>query len=206
MDHRQRDATAALKAAIQLGRGQPAPASQPDQPPNVPPQQGPHSGHPQHHHTPPQPASPQRPEQPPATQQDIPFQDPEQQPPSRAGRDNSPQQSLWKNGVKSTQEFMDRANQYIKLEEAIANEGKSPADDQGPKEDPNKAANGSGKPNGNDKNNGKNGGKRVNHEPPTSENKRPKSNRYETRFTNYTTLVDSREKVYQATNAIVPFR
>ncbi|XP_062100469.1 uncharacterized protein LOC133806375 [Humulus lupulus] len=73
--------------------------------------------------------------------------------------------SLWNslrmNGVKSTQEFLDRADTYIKLEEAIANEGKSPADDQGQKEDPSKFASGSGKPNGNGKNNGKNRGIRA---------------------------------------------
>ncbi|XP_062080762.1 uncharacterized protein LOC133785553 [Humulus lupulus] len=63
--------------------------------------------------------------------------------------------SLWnilqKNGVKSTQEFLDRADRYINLEEAIANEGKSPTDDQGPKEDPTKATNGFGRTNGNEK-------------------------------------------------------
>ena len=32
--------------------------------------------------------------------------------------------SLRKNRVKTTQEFLDRADKYIKLEEAIANEGK----------------------------------------------------------------------------------
>lgn len=32
--------------------------------------------------------------------------------------------SLRKNGVKTTQEFLDRTNKYIKLEEAIANKGK----------------------------------------------------------------------------------
>ncbi|XP_062086237.1 uncharacterized protein LOC133792352 [Humulus lupulus] len=47
------------------------------------------------------------------------------------------QSPLWsnlrKNGVKSTQDFLDRADKYIKLEEAIANEGKSPKADQGTK-------------------------------------------------------------------------
>ena len=32
--------------------------------------------------------------------------------------------SLRKHGVKSTQEFLDRADRYIKLKDAIANEGK----------------------------------------------------------------------------------
>ena len=36
--------------------------------------------------------------------------------------------SLRKNGVKTTQEFLDRADKYIKLEEAIANEGKPSPD------------------------------------------------------------------------------
>ncbi|XP_062114258.1 glutenin, low molecular weight subunit-like [Humulus lupulus] len=84
MDHQQRYATAALEAAIQLAQGQPAPASQPDQPPGAHPQQNPHSEHPQYHHNPPQPRNPQRPEQPPAAQQERPVQDPEQRPPSRA--------------------------------------------------------------------------------------------------------------------------
>ncbi|XP_062099125.1 uncharacterized protein LOC133805034 [Humulus lupulus] len=82
MDHRQRDATAALEAAIQLAQGQVALASQPDQPPNAPPQRAPNPSPPL------QPASPQRLEQLPAVQQDIPIQDPEQQPPSQAGRGN----------------------------------------------------------------------------------------------------------------------
>ncbi|XP_062103993.1 uncharacterized protein LOC133815131 [Humulus lupulus] len=82
MDLRQREAIATLEEAIQLARGQPAPTSQPNQPPSVPPQQGPNLSHP------PQPASPQRPEQPPVAQQDIPFQDPEYKPPSRVGQDN----------------------------------------------------------------------------------------------------------------------
>ena len=41
MDPRQRDAMAALEAAIKLARNQAALASQPDQPPNGPPQRGP---------------------------------------------------------------------------------------------------------------------------------------------------------------------
>ncbi|XP_062100762.1 uncharacterized protein LOC133806682 [Humulus lupulus] len=210
MDRQQRDTTAALEASIQLARGQPAPTSQPDQPPRVPPQQDPNSSHPS------QPASPPRPKQPPAAQQDIPFQDPEQHPPSRAGRDNPHHQrqnrvgqpprspkcqtaeepnppsrghsagakivgdegkmmaltarvrrhsplwsSLRKNGVKSTQELLDRADRYIKLEEAIANDGKSPAKDKGQKEDPVKSSNGSDKPNGNSKSNWKNGEQRA---------------------------------------------
>ena len=108
--------------------------------------------------------------------------------------------------MKSTQEFLDRADRYIKLEEAIANEGKSPAGDKGPKEDPAKATNMLDKPNGKGKNNGKNGGKRANNEPSTSENKHPKGNRYEPRFTNYTTLVESRAEVYQATSTNVPYK
>lgn len=32
--------------------------------------------------------------------------------------------SLRKNGVKTTQEFLDQANKYIKLEEALGDEGK----------------------------------------------------------------------------------
>ena len=36
MDRRQRDATTALEAAIQLAQGHATPASQPDQPPNAP--------------------------------------------------------------------------------------------------------------------------------------------------------------------------
>ncbi|XP_062086072.1 uncharacterized protein LOC133792170 [Humulus lupulus] len=86
MDRRQRDATAALEAVIQLARGQPAPTSQPDEPPSAPPQQGLDPS------PPPQPTSPQRPEQHPAGQQDIPFQNPKQQPPSRAGCDNPQRQ------------------------------------------------------------------------------------------------------------------
>ncbi|XP_062093479.1 glutenin, low molecular weight subunit-like [Humulus lupulus] len=92
MDRRQRDVTAALEAAIQLAHGQPAPASQLDQPPSTHPQQNSHSKLPQHHHNLPQPMHPQRLEQPPTTQQERPFQDPEQQPPSRNGRENTQQQ------------------------------------------------------------------------------------------------------------------
>ncbi|XP_062119176.1 uncharacterized protein LOC133832914 [Humulus lupulus] len=91
MDRRQRDATASLEVAIQLARGQPVPASQLDLPPNTHPEQNSHSEHPQYHHNPPQPRNPQRPKQPPATQQERPVQDPEQRPPSRAGRDNAQQ-------------------------------------------------------------------------------------------------------------------
>ena len=104
---------------------------------------------------------------------------------------------------------MDRADRYIKLEDAIANEGKSPTKDKGPKEEPAKAANGSEKPNGNSKGNGngngRNGGKRASNEPSASENKRPKGNKYEPRFTNYTALVESRAEVYQATNSSTPY-
>ncbi|XP_062118734.1 glutenin, low molecular weight subunit-like [Humulus lupulus] len=92
MDRQQRDVNVALEAAIQLARGQPAPASQPDQPPITHPQQNPHSEHPQYHHNPPQPRNPQGPEQPPVAQQERPVQNPEQQPPSRVDRDNSQQQ------------------------------------------------------------------------------------------------------------------
>ena len=115
--------------------------------------------------------------------------------------------SLRKNGVRSTQEFLDRADRYIKLEDAIANEGKSPTKDKGPKEEP---TNGSEKPNGNGKGNrngnGRNGGKWANNEPSASESKRPKGNRYEPRFTNYTALVESRAEVYQATSSSVPYK
>ncbi|XP_062089433.1 uncharacterized protein LOC133795966 [Humulus lupulus] len=114
--------------------------------------------------------------------------------------------SLRKNGVKCTQEFLDRADRYIKLKEAIANEGKSPTNDQGKKEDPTKAANGLEKTNSNGKNNGKNGGKRVNHKLTMSDNKCLKQNRYEPRFTNYTALVDSKAEVCQASHTTVPFR
>ncbi|XP_062105035.1 uncharacterized protein LOC133816690 [Humulus lupulus] len=89
MDRRQRDATVTLEVAIQLARGQPAPNSQPDLTPNVPPQQGTKLS------PPPQPASLQRPDQPPVAQRDIPFQNPEQQPPSRSGRENP--QHQWHN-------------------------------------------------------------------------------------------------------------
>ena len=41
MDRCQREAMAALEAALQLARNQAAPASQPDQPTNGPPQRGP---------------------------------------------------------------------------------------------------------------------------------------------------------------------
>ena len=103
---------------------------------------------------------------------------------------------------------MDWADRYIKLEDAIANEGKSPNKDKGPKE-PTKAANGS-KPNGNGKGNrngnGKNGGKQPSNEPSTSESKRPKGNRYEPKFNNYTALVESRAKFNQATNSSVPYK
>ena len=116
--------------------------------------------------------------------------------------------SLRKHGVKTTQEFLDRADRYIKLEDAIASEGKTPNKDKGT-EDPAKAANGS-KPNGNGKGNGngngKNGGKRPHNEPSTSENKRTKGNCYEPRFTNYTALVESRAEVYQATSSSVPYK
>ena len=81
--------------------------------------------------------------------------------------------SLRKHGVKTTQEFLDRADRYIKLEDAIASEGKTPNKDKGT-EDPAKVANGS-KPNGNDKGNengnGRNGGKRASNEPSASKNK-----------------------------------
>ncbi|XP_062099895.1 uncharacterized protein LOC133805752 [Humulus lupulus] len=68
MDRRQRDATTALEASIQLARGQPAPTSQPNQPPNSHPHQNLQSYHPQYHHNPPHPRSPQRLEQPLAAQ------------------------------------------------------------------------------------------------------------------------------------------
>ncbi|XP_062093613.1 transcriptional activator ptaB-like [Humulus lupulus] len=93
-----RDATAALEAAIQLARGQHAPTSQPDQPPNTHPQQNPQLDHPQHHHNPPQPANPLRLEQPPTAQQERSFQDPEQQPPSRAGQENPQQHRQYRAG------------------------------------------------------------------------------------------------------------
>ena len=85
MDRRQRDAMAALEAALQLARNQAAPASQPDQPLNGPPQRGPNPSPPI------QPSRPQRPEQPPMPQDDVPLRDPEAQPPSQAGRGNPPQ-------------------------------------------------------------------------------------------------------------------
>ncbi|XP_062118493.1 uncharacterized protein LOC133832126 [Humulus lupulus] len=98
MDRRQIDATSALEVAIQLARGQPAPTSQPDQPPSSHPQQNPQLERPQYHQDPPQPRNPQGPEQPPIAQQERPVQNPdrnnEQQPPSRAGRDNVQQQRL----------------------------------------------------------------------------------------------------------------
>ena len=97
--------------------------------------------------------------------------------------------------MKSTQEFSNRANRYIKLEDAISNEGKSPTKNKALMEDPAEAANGSDKPNGNGKGNrngnDKNGGKRPHNEPSTSENKRAKGNSYEPRFTKYTALVES---------------
>ncbi|XP_062100034.1 uncharacterized protein LOC133805903 [Humulus lupulus] len=68
MDHQKRDATAALEAAIQQARGQPALVSQPVQPPSTHPQENPHTEHPQQYHNPPQPRNPQRPEQPSAAQ------------------------------------------------------------------------------------------------------------------------------------------
>ena len=117
---------------------------------------------------------------------------------------------LWKShrkdGVRTTQEFLDRADRYIKLEEAIADDGKPSGKDKKAAE-PAKAANGS-KPsgNGNGNGNGKNGGKRPHNEPSTSENKRAKGNRYEPRFTNYTALVESRGEVYQATSSSVPYK
>ena len=117
--------------------------------------------------------------------------------------------SLRNHGVNATQEFLDQADRSIKLEDAIANEGKSLAKDKGFKEEPAKAANGS-MPNGNSKGNGngsgKNGGKRANGEPSTSESKCPKGNRYELRFTNHTALVESRAEVYQATSSSVPYK
>ena len=86
----------------------------------------------------------------------------------------------------------------------IANEGKSPTKDKGPKEEPTKAVNGSEKPNGNSNGkghgNGRNGGKWASNEPSAFDNKRPKGNRYEPRFTNYTALVESQAEVYQATS------
>ncbi|XP_062089487.1 uncharacterized protein LOC133796021 [Humulus lupulus] len=96
---------------------------------------------------------------------------------------NSPLwRSLQKNGVKSTQEFLDQSDKYIKLEETIANEGKSPKADQGNKEDSTKAPNGSSKPNSNGKSRSKNGGKGANTKPTTSDSKRPKQNRYKLRM------------------------
>ncbi|XP_062119150.1 uncharacterized protein LOC133832887 [Humulus lupulus] len=180
MDRQQRDATAALEATIQLGRGQAASASQPEQSPNAPPQQAPN----------PSPllqlVNPQRPKQPPYVQQDIPIQDPEQQPPPRTGRDNpqyqrknkaeQPPRSL-RHPMADEQNPPSRGQHpsaNIRLEDAIANEGKSHAKDKGPKEYLAKAANGSDKPN--DNGNGKNGGKRASNEPSTSENKRSKVN------------------------------
>ena len=118
--------------------------------------------------------------------------------------------SLRKDGVRTTQEFLDRADRYIKLEEAIADDGKPSGKDKKAAE-PAKVANGSkpngnGKGNGNGNSNGKNGGKRPHNEPSTSDNKRAKGNRYEPRFTNYTALVESRGEVYQATSSSVPYK
>ncbi|XP_062118655.1 ribulose bisphosphate carboxylase large chain-like [Humulus lupulus] len=85
---------------------------------------------------------------------------------------------LRKNGVKSTQEFLDRADKYIKLEEAITNEGQSPNANQYKKEESTKAVSGSSEPNNNNgNNNNKKGGKRANIEQTTFDNKRPKKNR-----------------------------
>ncbi|XP_062094068.1 uncharacterized protein LOC133800112 [Humulus lupulus] len=111
------------------------------------------------------------------------------------------QSPLWsnlrKNGVKNTPEFLDRADKYIKLEEAIANDGKSPKADQGKTEESTKAASGPSKPNNNNNNNNnKNGEKWKFFEEMTSNNKHPKENMYKLRFTNHRTLVDSRAEVY----------
>ncbi|XP_062100105.1 uncharacterized protein LOC133805979 [Humulus lupulus] len=86
MDRWQRDAMAALEAVIQLARGPAAPASQSDQPPSVPPQRAPNPSPPI------QPASPQRREQPPVAQDDVPIRDPKQQPTSQASRGNPQRQ------------------------------------------------------------------------------------------------------------------
>ncbi|XP_062080684.1 glutenin, low molecular weight subunit-like [Humulus lupulus] len=81
MDRRHRDATTALEAAIHFTRGHAAPASQPDQPPRASPQRAPNPSPPI------QPTSPQRSEQPPVSQDDVPIRDPEQQPPSQRNSD-----------------------------------------------------------------------------------------------------------------------
>ncbi|XP_062093787.1 RNA polymerase II degradation factor 1-like [Humulus lupulus] len=85
VDRRQTEAMAALEAALLLARNQAAPASQPNQPENGPPQGGPNPSPPIH------PSSPQRPEQPQMPHDDVPL-DPEADPPSQAARGNPPQQ------------------------------------------------------------------------------------------------------------------
>ncbi|XP_062094780.1 uncharacterized protein LOC133800750 isoform X2 [Humulus lupulus] len=85
VDRRQTEAMTALEAALLLARNQAAPASQPDQPANGPPQRAPNPSPPI------QPSSPQRPEQPQTPHDDVPL-DPEENPPSQAARGNPPQQ------------------------------------------------------------------------------------------------------------------
>ena len=85
--------------------------------------------------------------------------------------------------MKTTQKFLDRADKYIKLEDTIANEGKPTPDSKKNQEKTSNRASENGA-NGS-KNGNKNNGKRSHADVSISDNKRPKSNRYESTFINY---------------------
>ena len=115
-----------------------------------------------------------------------------------------PQTDLWKslskNGVKTTQEFLDRADKYIKLEEALGNEGKSSPDS---KKNDSKKDNNSNKKWASSSKENKN--KRP-QESTSNDNKRPKYLKYEPKFTNYTALVSTRGEMLQATVNDAPYK
>ena len=90
--------------------------------------------------------------------------------------------SLRKNGVRTMQEFLDRADQYIKLEKAKGNLGKSSPDSK---------KNGSKKEKDSNKNGAGSNKEKKNKRPEESTNndsKRPKYLKYEPRFTNDTVI------------------
>ena len=94
-----------------------------------------------------------------------------------------------KNGVRTMQEFLNRADQYIKLETAEENLGKSSPDSKN---------NGSKKEKDSNKNGASSSKEKKNKRPQEStsnDSKRPKYLKYEPKFTNYTTLVSTRAEV-----------
>ena len=99
--------------------------------------------------------------------------------------------SLRKNGVRMMQEFLDRVDQYIKLETAEGNLGKSSPDSK---------KNGSKKEKYSSKNGASSSKEKKNKRPQEStsnDSKQPKYLKYEPKFTNYTSLVSTRAEVLQ---------